>query len=332
MKFDIKKNSTFIIAEVGNNHEGSFERAKKLIELASKTGVNAVKFQTYKTNEFISNEKKRKILKKFELSYDDFIKLKRISHKYKLNFISTPLDFDSAKFLGKISDAIKISSGDNNFFEIIDLCLSYNKQIIVSLGLLDHYQTNKTIKKIIKLLPIKFKKKFTFLHCVSSYPVKYEQANLKRILELKKIWPELRFGYSDHTLGTEACIVAKVYGAEVIEKHFTLDKNFSKFRDHALSADPIDMKNMVSSIKKIEKMKIIYSKSLSVDERKNINIVRRHPFATRDLKRGELLSLQNIKFLRPKKPTKPVDLNLFIGKSIKRKILKESIIKLKDLI
>lgn len=333
MKLNIKKNLTYIIAEIGNNHEGSFLRAKKLIQYASKTGVDAVKFQTYKTNEFVSNKEKSKILKKFELSYGNFEKLKKISHSYKLNFISTPLDFESAKFLGKISDAIKISSGDNNFLDMIDLCLGFNKQIIISLGLLNHIETNKVIKRIIKLVPEKiYKKKIIFLHCVSSYPVRYEDANLKRILELKKMWPKLRIGYSDHTLGVEASLVAKVYGAEIIEKHFTLDKNFSKFRDHSLSADVNEMKMIVSSIRKIEKMTSNYSKTLSYDERKNINIIRRHPYATRDIKKSELLSLANTKFLRPNKPSLALNPNFFLGKKIKKKICKLDVIKKGDVI
>ena len=151
MKLNFKKNSSYIIAEIGNNHEGSFAIAKKLIQKASKTGVNAVKFQTFKTDDFISDDIKKSTLKKFELSFDDFEKLQKISHRHNLNFISTPLDFNSAKFIGRIADAIKISSGDNNFFEIIDLCLGYNKNVIISLGLLDHRETSKNIKNLIKL-------------------------------------------------------------------------------------------------------------------------------------------------------------------------------------
>ena len=330
MNLNYKKNSAFIVAEIGNNHEGSFARAKKLIQKAASSGVNAVKFQTFKTNDFIKNEDKKKILKKFEMSFDNFERLKKISHSYKLNFISTPLDFNSAKFLGKVADAIKISSGDNNFLDIIDLCLGYNKKIIVSLGLLDHNETNKRIKEIINLSKNKLAlKKISFLHCVSSYPVEYKNANLKRILELKRQWPKLKFGYSDHTLGIEACLAARVLGAEIIEKHFTLDKNFSNFRDHSLSADPQDMKTLVSSIKNIEKMTSSYSKFLSKDEKINKKIMRRQPFAKNDIKKGEKINISKIKFLRPKVTLNPVELNLFIGKKINRNISKGELIKLK---
>jgi sialic acid synthase SpsE len=301
MKLNFKKNLAFIVAEIGNNHEGSFAIAKKLIQKAAKTGVNAVKFQTFKTDDFIINEEKKKILKKFEMSFDNFEKLKRLAHSYKLNFISTPLDLKSAKFLGKIADAIKIASGDNNYLDIIDLCLGYNKQVIISLGLLNPYETSKTIKKIINLSRSKLAlKKISFLHCVSSYPVEYKDANLKRILELKKQWPNLKFGYSDHTKGIEACLAARVLGAEIIEKHFTLDKNFSSFRDHSLSADPNDMERLVLGIKNIENMTSKYSKFLSKDEKANKEIMRRQPFARKDIKKGDVIDNSNVKFLRPK--------------------------------
>jgi len=333
MKLNFKKNSAFVVAEIGNNHEGSFAIAKKLIQKAAKTGVNAVKFQTFKTNDFIINEEKKKILKKFEMSFDNFEKLKRLAHSYKLNFISTPLDLKSAKFLGKIADAIKIASGDNNYLDIIDLCLGYNKQVIISLGLLNPHETSKTIKEIINLSRSKLAlKKISFLHCVSSYPVEYKDANLKRILELKKQWPNLKFGYSDHTKGIEACLAARVFGAEIIEKHFTLDKNFSSFRDHSLSADPNDMERLVLGIKNIENMTSKYSKFLSKDEKANKKIMRRQPFARKDIKKGDVIDNSNVKFLRPKVSTKPVNLNLFLGKKIKRNITKNSLIKLKYVI
>jgi len=332
MKFNLKKNSAYIIAEIGNNHEGSFVRAKKMISLASNTGVNAVKFQTFKASNFVFDKEKKKKLKKFELSYDEFEKLKNLAHKNNLNFISTPLDIESAKFLGKIADAIKISSGDNNFLELINVCLSFDKHIIISLGLLDHFETKKTINKLQNLF---FKRKkiknVSFLHCVTSYPVQYENANLQRIVNLKKNWPNLKIGYSDHTLGFAGCLAARVLGAEIIEKHFTLDKKFSKFRDHALSADEDEMKKIVINIRKIEKMTKKYSKTLSKDENYIKKIVRRYPFSKRKIMKGEKIDLTNVKFLRPEKSMKPFNLGNIIGKKVKKNISEDSIIKKRDL-
>jgi sialic acid synthase SpsE len=134
--FNLKK-KVFIIAEVGNNHEGNFNLAKKLVNLAAKAGADAIKFQTFKTENFIRKKdiKRYKQLKKFELSYEQFKSLKKLAHEKKLKFISTPLDMESANFLIKNVDLIKIASGDNNFFPLIDNVLESKKSIIISTGM-----------------------------------------------------------------------------------------------------------------------------------------------------------------------------------------------------
>ncbi len=331
MRLKFKKKSAYVIAEIGNNHEGSISRAKKMIKLASKTGVDAVKFQTFKTSGFISNKAKEKsiILNKFQLSQANFKELKSYAHKHKLNFISTPLDLDSAYFLGKISDAIKISSGDNNYFKMIEIALSFNKNVIISTGLLNFKEANKLIKKVTN--KFRNKKKLIFLHCVSSYPVKYKNANLKRISKFKERWKNIKFGYSDHTLGIEACLASRILGADVIEKHFTINKNFSNFRDHSLSADFTDMKHLVLSLKRIEQMIFKFSENLSMDEKKNAKIFRRQPYAFKDLKTNEVLNEKNIRFLRPHLPVNFTDPQFFLGKKLKKKISKNQLIKKSDI-
>ena len=131
--FDLKK-KVFIIAEIGNNHEGNINLAKKLIFLAAKAGADAVKFQTYKTENFIRKEENKRFeqLKKFELTYKQFEILKKFAHKHKIRFISTPLDLESANFLIKNADLIKIASGDNNFFPLIKNILKSKKSIIIN--------------------------------------------------------------------------------------------------------------------------------------------------------------------------------------------------------
>ena len=146
-------NKVFIIAEIGNNHEGNFNLAKKLIYQASRTGADAVKFQTFKTEKFIRKvEKKRfKQLKKFQFSYDQFIRLKKIAHSKKLKFISTPLDIDSCKFLIRHADIIKIASSDNNFFPLIELVLKSRKPVIISTGMINSKDLDYLIKFIKKI-------------------------------------------------------------------------------------------------------------------------------------------------------------------------------------
>ena len=145
-----KLKKTFIIAEIGNNHEGSFDIACKLIKEAKKTGVDAVKFQTFKTEDFITpNDKERfKRLKKFELSYEQFVKLSVIAKKNDLKFISTPLDIKSAYFLNNIVDCFKIASGDNNYYNLIKTVLNFNKTTFISTGLLDFFEVKNLLKFI----------------------------------------------------------------------------------------------------------------------------------------------------------------------------------------
>ncbi len=188
INFD-KLKQTFIIAEIGNNHEGNYDIAKKLIKLAAKAGVDAVKFQTFRVDDFINKEEKKRYnqLKKFQLSYNQFKNLKKIANKYNLKFMSTPLDYESSNFLLKNSDLIKIASSDNNFFPMIQNIIMKNKPLIISTGMLNFGEISYLIKKIVnKIGKKKVKEKIAILHCVTSYPVDNENANLNSINFLKK--------------------------------------------------------------------------------------------------------------------------------------------------
>jgi sialic acid synthase SpsE len=313
------KNKTFIVAEIGNNHEGSFSVAKKLILEASKAGVDAVKFQTFITENFVNDKDKKRFkrLKKFELSKKNFIDLAKLAKKKRLKFISTPLDITSAIFLNSIVDYFKISSGDNNYFQLIEKVLSFRKPTIISTGFLSF----KEIKNLILLVKKnKFPlSKLSLLHCVSAYPVEYEEANLRSISFLKKNF-QTKIGYSDHTIGIEAAIVAVSFGAEIIEKHFTLDNNFSKFRDHIISSDPDEMRQLVVSIRKAEMMLGKYNKKISKNEKLNKKSTRRSIFARVDIKKNEKIDFEKIKIVRPQEGLDPFYLSKIIGKKTKKKI------------
>ena len=298
LKTLLKNKSHFLIAEIGNNHEGNFNTAVKLIVSAKKSGADAVKFQTFITEKFINpQEKKRyKKLKKFELSFEQFEKLSVIAKKNKLKFISTPFDLVSAEFLSKIVDVFKIASGDNNYFNLIDKVIKYNKPVLISLGLSD----NKSVKKLYTHLK-KIKNNLSnlaFLHCKSQYPVPDEDANLKSIIYLKKNF-NLEIGYSDHTSGIFAPIIANHLGCKLIEKHFTLDNNFSSFRDHKVALNPKNMKNLSENLKLLPKMLGVEKIFINNEERKNIRLMRRSPYLNLDLKKNSLIKKENIDILRP---------------------------------
>ena len=310
---------TFLIAEIGNNHEGKYSNAIKLVDHAKKCGLDAVKFQTFETKYFINKlDKKRfKKLKSFELKKKDFKKLSIYSKKKGLKFISTPFDLKSAEFLSKIVDIFKISSGDNNFYELIKFCASFKKPLIISTGMIDLLE----IKKILKLLKkVKFPlNKLSFLHCISEYPVNDNDANL---LSIKYIKDKLKIfvGYSDHLIGSESCLVAVTLGAKIIEKHFTLSNNFSSFRDHKLSLNPKDMKQMVSSIRRIEKMFGKYDKKISKNEKKNLNSMRRSLYFDQKLDKNTILQRKHIKIVRPFVSIAPNSISRVIGKKLSKNV------------
>lgn len=326
----LKKNDPFIIAEIGNNHEGSFRLAKKLIIEAAKTGVDAVKFQTFQTENYVNSQDKKRFnrLKKFELTKKQFSKLAILAKKKKLIFISTPFDLQSAVNLNKIVDCFKISSGDNNYFELIDKVLSFKKPTIISTGLLSKpeiFNLFKHIKK--KKFPLK---KLYFLHCVSDYPVKNNEANLLSIKYLKNFIGE-NIGYSDHTLGTEAAIVATAYGAKIIEKHFTIDKNYSNFRDHKLSADTSEMTNLVYSVRKVRQMMGKMNKLISKSEQKNYSSMRRSLYFKNKIVKGSKILKSDLKIIRPFVKLAPNQINKVLNKKIKITQNVNQLVKLKNI-
>lgn len=331
-----KLNKTFIIAEIGNNHEGNFDLAKKMILAAKKSGADAVKFQTILPELLIEKKEKKRMkqLKKFQFTFDQFKKLANYAKKKKIIFLSTPTDIKSANFLNNIQSFFKISSGDNNYYPLIKKISSFNKPIILSTGFADINLISKS-KKIIfnewKKKP-KNKKRLILMHCVSSYPVEAKDANLSAIQNLKRLFKDCIIGYSDHTVGILAPLIAAVYGAQVIEKHFTLNKNQSNFRDHKLSADPDDMKELVKNIRCLEMMIGDGNKKIEKGEKSSFKYMRRSAIASKDIERGEKLTADNIKWLRSKEGIKIDFIDKIFKSKILKKLKKDAILKNKNLI
>ena len=292
-----QKKKTFIIAEIGNNHEGSLINAKKLINEAKLSGADAVKFQFFKINKFYhtnSDVKRLHQLKKFSFTYNQINQLKNYSKKKKIIFFSTPLDLDTLKKLNKIQNLHKVASGDNNLLDFIEEVLKTKKPTIISTGLL----SLKQINKLYKFVKRKAKNDFALMHCVSMYPTPFEDSNLNTIKIMKKKFKTAKIGYSDHTIGIKACEYAVLLGAEIIEKHFTLDKNFSKFRDHKLSANPQEFKKMVDRIKKIDQLLYGKNEKPHKQELLNMNIFRRSAFAIKNIKKKTKIKISDFLLLR----------------------------------
>ena len=322
-----KKKLPFIVAEIGNNHEGSPSVARKLINEAYNAGADAVKFQTFITEDFISKKEKKRFnrFKKFQLSQKNFINLANYTKKKGMKFISTPLDIKSAIFLNSIVDSFKISSGDNNYFELIKKVLSFKKPVIISTGFLN-FREIKLLLKFIKKNKFPLNK-LTLLHCVSDYPVKDHEASLNSIKFLKDKL-NINIGYSDHTIGITASIIATIFGAEIIEKHFTLDKKYSNFRDHSLSSDPMEMKDLVNSIRRIKTLSGSYEKKISLKEKKNLTSSRRSIYAAIDINKNQKINYLNTKILRPGNGLEPNKIGTIKGKKSKKIIKKNDLIKL----
>ena len=213
---------TFIIAEIGINHDGGFKKAKKLILEAKKNGADAVKFQLFKAKDlYLKKNPNFKILKKLELTNQQVLSLRNYAKKKKIKFLCTPFSLEAANFLNNIKiDAFKIASMDNLNKLLIKKCLTFKKKIFISTGMMN-------LKEIDSLLKIcKKNKKIIPLHCVSEYPLKKNNIGFEVIKYFKKdkIGQKGFFGFSDHSIGLDACKVAILKGAKVIEKHFTLKK------------------------------------------------------------------------------------------------------------
>jgi sialic acid synthase SpsE len=311
-----------VIAEIGNNHEGSYALAEEMIGLAAEAGVGAVKFQTFRTEYYVSrkDEKRFNKLKSFELKYEEFEKLSKVAKTAGILFLSTPFDLESAKFLNNIVSAFKISSGDNNFYPLIATVAQTGKPILMSTGLAD-LELIRYSKSLIERIwnEAKIVQDTAILHCVTSYPVAPEDANLAMISHLKR---ELKctIGYSDHTVGIEASALSVALGAEIIEKHFTIDKNYSDFRDHQLSADP---KEMTALVQKVRRISTLLGKEEIVPqdrERDSVKLLRRSIVASRDLPEGAVIELADITWVRPECGLPPGSEHLVLGRSLTRSI------------
>ena len=321
--------TVLIVAEIGNNHEGSFDIAQIMIGNAAKAGADAVKFQTIIPEQYVHSSDTARLerLRGFQFSFAQFEALARTARDSGVIFFSTPFDMQSARFLNSIQNVFKIASGDNNFMQLIQCVAAFSKPMFVSTGLADL----ALLQRIYSATSAIWNKNgvnpgFAFLHCVCSYPAPPDQANLGAIQKLKAHFPGAIIGYSDHTLGIEAATFAVAAGARIIEKHFTLDKNHSEFRDHQLSADPQDFRLLVSSIRRVEAMQGSCEITPQACEEGNRAPVRRSIAAALDLAAGTILTAAHITWVRPGTGIPPGEESAVLGRSINRRLAQGELI------
>lgn len=312
----------YIIAEAGVNHNGSFELACKLVDAAKTAGADCIKFQTFKSNNLVSHNAQKAdyqkrttgegaqvdMLKKLELSYDEFLVLKDYCDKVGICFLSTPFDFESIHFLNSIDMPFwKIPSGEvTNYPYLVELAKT-GKPVLMSTGMCDMDE----IVAAINVLKDNGTKEIKLLHCNTEYPTPYEDVNLKAMQTLKNVFG-YEVGYSDHTKGIEVSVAAVALGATVIEKHFTLDRDMEG-PDHKASLEPDELTAMVSSIKHVEKAIGTGDKTPSPSEKKNISVARKSIVAAKKIKMGEVLTKDNITVKRPGTGINPMKWNEVLG-------------------
>ncbi|PJE51051.1 MAG: N-acetylneuraminate synthase [Candidatus Yanofskybacteria bacterium CG10_big_fil_rev_8_21_14_0_10_36_16] len=326
----------FIIAEAGVNHNGNFKMAKKLISIASKSGADAIKFQTFNPETLIiknapkakyqskniGKESHYQMLKKLMLPRSWHRKLKKYAEDKGLFFLSTPFSLDDAFFLKSIKvKAIKVGSSDANNIPYLSKMAEWQLPVILSTGMQDLNSVAESIEAIRKT----GNNKLVVLQCTTSYPCPFDQANIRAMVTLGNK-NDVLFGYSDHTLGIEAAVAAVSLGACVIEKHFTLDRNLPG-PDHKASLEPDELKRLVEAIRNIEQALGSGEKTLTFNEKTIIKAAAKSVVATKDIKKGDLFSEKNIGVKRPGNGLPPKYFNLILGKKSTKYIKKDTLIK-----
>lgn len=340
--------SCFIIAEAGVNHNGSLELAKKLVDAAKDAGADAVKFQTFKSEDLVgektpmakyqeentgNSETQLQMLKKLELSYNDFEALKKYCDEKNIIFLSTPHTEDAIDFLDKLVQAYKIGSGDLTNIPFLKKAAKKQKPVILGTGM----STLEEVKEALSAIYEEGNKKVIMLHCTTNYPCPRNEVNLRAMNAMQNELGCL-VGYSDHTLGIDVAQMAAKLGAVVIEKHFTLDRGLEG-PDHKASLEPDELKEMVAEIKSggyrgielDEEILGSWEKKPAKGEIENAKTARKSIVASRAIKKGEKFSLENLAIKRPGTGLRPKEIYNISGKLAAHDIKKDEIIAMESI-
>ncbi len=326
----------YIIAEIGVNHEGNMDIAKRLIDEAQEGGAHAVKFQTYKADTIASKNSpsywdltkekttsQHKLFKKYDKFWKtEFEELRKYCDHADIEFLSTPFDLESATFLNDLMDVFKISSSDITNKPFIEYICQFGKPIILSTGAANMDE----ILSAVGWIQVK-KNTLSLLHCILNYPTLDENANLGMIMHLKEKFPQIIIGYSDHTLPKEmdTLVTSMMLGAKIVEKHFTHDKSLPG-NDHYHAMDKNDLQLFISKANEIIKLIGSYKKkSLDTEELARLN-ARRSLVAKKQIEQGSIITEEDLTFKRPAHGIPPYNFEDLIGKRAKVEILQDTIL------
>lgn len=322
---------TIIIAEAGVNHNGDFEKAKELVQVAAQAGADYVKFQTFKADKITSKSAKKAayqtknvndgdnsqyaMLKKLEMPHEWHIQLKEYANELGIQFLSTAFDHESIDYLDELEQPFfKIPSGEITNKPYLQHIASKGKPVILSTGM----ATMEEIGAALDVLEESGlgRKDVSVLHCNTEYPTPMEDVNLKAMLHIKREF-DVKVGYSDHTLGIEVPIATVALGAEIIEKHFTLDRSLPG-PDHAASLEPDELKAMIQAIRNVEKaLEGNGIKEPSKSEQKNTAIARKSIHLRNDVKKGTQLIAEDLIMRRPGDGISPMKIDQVLGKIVR---------------
>lgn len=333
-------NHTLIIAEAGVNHNGSLDIAKQLVDKAAEAGVDYVKFQTFKSEKLVTKSARQAdyqqknlggnegdsqldMLKKLELSVEDHYILLNYCKQKGIKFLSTAFDIESIDFLHSLHIGLwKIPSGEITNYPYLKKIAQYGEPVILSTGMSEMEDIAAAMNVLLKYGLQR--SQITILHCNTEYPTPYADVNLKAMCQIEDEF-HVSIGYSDHTKGIEVPIAAVALGAQVIEKHFTLDRNMEG-PDHKASLEPDELKAMVSAIRHIEQAIGAGEKTASASEKKNISIVRKSIVAACDIKAGDIFTEENLTVKRPGNGISPMRWENVLGQKAKRNFAEDELI------
>lgn len=336
----LKDNKVIIIAEAGINHNGDISIAKKMIFAAAEAGADYVKFQTFISENLVSDKaelaeyqkeslpefnKQLQMLKKLELDKNAHLELIKECEKYGIHFLSTAFDLESIDFLtGLKLDFFKIPSGEITNYPYLKKIAQVKQPVVMSTGMSNLTEINQALNVLIEFGLTKGE--ITLLHCNTEYPTPMADVNLNAMNVMRDKF-DVKIGYSDHTLGIEVPIAAVALGATVIEKHFTLDRNMEG-PDQKASLEPDELKNMTSAIRNIEAAMGRNNKEITRSEKKNRDIARKSIHAKTNIRKGEKFSDENLVSKRPGIGISPMRWNEIIGQQAKKDYKPDEIIEL----
>jgi N,N'-diacetyllegionaminate synthase len=289
-----------VIAEIGNNHEGDLGLAEELIGLAARAGAQAVKFQTIVPERLVAPDQVQRLaqLRRFALDAAAHRRLAAVAAREGVMFLSTPFALEAVALLDPLVPAFKIASGDNDFVPLLETVAATGKPVILSTGMTDLVGAAAAAAPIERVWRARgIDPGLALLHCASVYPAAPADANLRAIAALAGLGRPV--GYSDHTLGIDAALAAVALGARVIEKHFTRSKTQSEFRDHALSAEPAELRELVERARRVAACLGDGNKRPVAGEAATALAARRSICAARDLPAGHSLRFEDLDWLRP---------------------------------